>query len=217
MEQPVFQTRGLCYGGILAYDDLTIPHDQVTFIQGESGCGKSTLLRLLNGTLQPCGGQILCNGEDIERMDTIALRRKVSLVSQGVYLFDGSIRDNFRLYCQYRGEAAPDDGEITKFLALCCIPFDPSQDCVVLSGGERQRVYLSIYLSLKPEVLLLDEPTAALDHKTGQEVLGNVLGFCREQCITPIAVSHDGELAARFAEDVIELQKEGTRCKALRN
>ena len=201
------QTRGLAYGQI-SYRDLDIEQGRATFISGPSGCGKSTLLRLFNKTLPPTAGSVLYGGQDMAAMDSIALRREVLLAGQSVFLFEGTVGENFDAYCEAR-EAAPLKAEDkVQFLRLCCASFPLDAPCVHLSGGERQRVFLAICLSFLPKVLMLDEPTSALDQDTAEQFMGQVLAFCRERGMTVVAVSHDPALTKRHAENIISLRAE---------
>ncbi|QCC86641.1 ATP-binding cassette domain-containing protein [Desulfovibrio desulfuricans] len=201
------QTRGLAYGQIV-YNDLDIEGGRATFISGASGSGKSTLLRLFNKTLAPTAGTVLYNGQDTAGLDSIALRREVLLAGQSVFLFDGSVGDNFDAYCEAR-ESAPLSAEDKQtFLRLCCANFPLDAPCVHLSGGERQRVFLAVCLSFLPRVLLLDEPTSALDQDTAERFMSQVLAYCRERGMTVVAVSHDPALTARHAQNIISLRAE---------
>lgn len=201
----LFRTENLVFQEKIAYPDLRLKKGGAIFISGPSGSGKSSLLRLLNGTMSPSGGKIYFNGEDIESIDTIALRRKVILGGQAVFLFRGSILENFEAYHKYHESNSPIEIEIEEFLRLCGAPFGVSDLCDTMSGGERQRVFLAILLSLLPEVILLDEPTSALDGALSIEVIDNILGFCEEKEITPMIVSHDMGLRDRFAKVIVEI------------
>lgn len=204
---PCIQTRGLAYGHI-SYRDMDIEPGKATFISGPSGCGKSTLLRLFNKTLAPTAGTALYGGQDLAEIDSIALRREVLLAGQGVFLFEGSVGDNFDAFYEAR-EAAPLAAEDKKkFLRLCCANFPMDAPCAHLSGGERQRVFLAVCLSFLPRVLMLDEPTSALDHDAAERFMAQVLPFCRERGMTVVAVSHDPALTMRHAENIISLRAE---------
>lgn len=203
----LFRLENVNFKNILFYGDLSIEEHAVTFISGPSGGGKSTLLRLLNATVSPDAGLVSYRGEDVDFLDTIALRRQVLLVSQQVYLFKGDIRENFAQYADYLDLAPPPEAEMRLFLDLCMADFPLDADCTTLSGGERQRVYIAIYLSHRPQALLLDEPTSALDDKTAEGLLSNVTDFCTRSGITPVIVSHGSEVARRFAQAEIILKK----------
>jgi len=201
----LFTLKNVNYLNILQYPDLAIPANKTTFLCGESGAGKSTLLRLLNGTLSPTTGEISYLDEPIEEYDPILLRRDVLLVGQSVYLFDQSIEGNAKEYYGYRDLPVPSSETMQSYLDLCALSLPLDSMCTTLSGGERQRAFLAIHLSLQPKVLLLDEPSSALDEKTAAAVLGNIKAHCKAEKITLIVVSHDKGLAARYADDIIVL------------
>lgn len=205
--QALFQTENLEYGGFLNYGDREIPAGKFVFLTGESGSGKSTLLKLCNGILSPSGGVIRYRGEDIASLNAVMHRRKVLLAAQEVFLFDGDIRANFAEYYRYRNLPAPADEEINKLLSLCALPMPLDKNASSMSGGERQRLYLAICLSFKPETLLLDEPTSALDAETGRTVIKNIASFCKENSMSAVVVSHDGELVRSFSEHTVVLER----------
>ena len=205
MDNIILETRNLSFRDTIHYQDISIVKDKVNFIVGRSGSGKSTLLRLFNGTLTPSAGEIFYAGDSLLEMNTIELRKKVSLISQSVYLFDSSIRDNFIQFYEYRGLPAPTNEMILKFLKLSQIDFPLDKDCTTMSGGERQRVYIAIFLSFLPKVLMLDEPTSALDKDNGFNVIKNVINFCKEKEITVIIISHDNNLTETFGENIVAI------------
>ncbi len=206
--KPLFETTDLVFCGFIRYGNLSIPTDRVTFITGESGCGKSTLLKLMNGVLSPSRGNIFYRGRDISKVDTIRLRREVSLVSQEAFLFDGSIRENFDAFYKFRNMAPPSDEEIKTCLSLMQLDFTPPALTQTLSGGEKQRLYLAVFLSFRPGVLLLDEPTSALDARTGETVMSNIIQFCKGNHTELLAVSHNRELTEKFSENTLQLKRE---------
>lgn len=207
MEQ-ILSTKDLCFQDFLRYPNIGIEEHAVTFINGASGCGKSTLLKLFNGTASPSTGHVIYCGNDIASLDKVALRREVLLVKQVPYLFQGSIYQNFISYHQVHESDCPSQAEISNYLKLCCIPVSPETQCDIMSGGERQRVFLSIALSMMPKVLLLDEPTSALNKELSNNVLGNILAYSKEQNITLVIMNHDMELQSTFAGKTIELRRE---------
>lgn len=146
-------------------------------------------------------------GCDILGMDTVGLRREVLLASQNVFLFDGTIRENFEQFYDYRDEQCPGEAGISGYLALCCADFPPDARCETLSGGEKQRVFLAIHLSLSPKVLMLDEPTSALDEATAGRLFSQIKAHCAEKGITLVVVCHDRKLVDAYADQVIALEK----------
>lgn len=205
--QDILKIEGLTFKDFLQYPDLSIAEGDVTFITGPSGCGKSTLLRLMNGILSPNAGTVYFRGQDIASLDPIELRRKVLLVGQTVYLFRGTVLENFRHFHEVHESNLPNSKQIMDYLHLCSIDFDLDTSCDHLSGGERHRIYLAIALSMESEVLLLDEPTAALDEETAYTVFKNLSEHCRERGKTLVIVSHDSNLTGQFAEHIISLEE----------
>lgn len=199
----IFNTSNLQINNI-QYDDLSLLEDEVTFLSGPSGCGKSTLLKLFNGTLSPGWGTVYYDGKDISAMDSISLRKEVSLVTQEVFLFNTTIEGNFKEFYAYRELSPPGRETMMEYLALCCLDLPLDALCTSMSGGERQRVYLAIFLSLRPKVLMLDEPTSALDQKNSLAMLESILHHCKENHITLIIVSHDLSLAEKYADRKID-------------
>jgi len=132
----------------------------------------------------------------------------VILAGQSVWLFRGTVRENFAQFHQFRCSPPPADGEIERLLRLCAAPFTPRTSCDQLSGGERQRIFLAVALSFAPRLLLLDEPTSALDEATAQILLGNLTAWCRAGGMTLVAVSHDAGLAQRFSDRVVRIGAE---------
>lgn len=200
----LFRTLGLAVNGI-RYPDMTIYENKITFLTGPSGCGKSTLFRIFNGTLDPEEGTLFYRGQDIRGLDSLTHRREVSLVSQSVFLFPGTIRENFRQFYQFRELPEPDSDRIRFFLELCCLTADPDTDCTSFSGGEKQRVYLAIFLSFEPRVVLLDEPTSALDTVTSRSLLKNLAEYIKKERTSLVPISHDPGLADEYAESRILL------------
>lgn len=203
----ILQAENVSFQGVVKYPPISIERNCATFICGESGCGKSTLLKLFNATVSPEKGTLFYNGQSILKSDTVALRREVLLVSQNVFLFNGTIRDNFIEYYRYREICPPSEEEMTRYLSLCCGTFPLDAHCETMSGGERQRIFIAVCLSFMPEVLMLDEPTSALDPDTSSRFFENITSFCRENHITLIVVSHNRELSEKFADHIIRLER----------
>lgn len=201
---PILSTHDLSFAAI-RYPDLTFQRQGINVIHGPSGCGKSTLLRLCNRTLVPHTGCIRLDGQDIRQRDPLQLRRDILLAGQEVFLFDGSIADNFRQFYALREEAEPQESGMRRFLDLCACPLPPETPCGSLSGGERQRVFLAVCLSFVPRILLLDEPTSALDGETARHLLDNLRAFAARHGMTLVLVSHDRAMTAPLADNLLEL------------
>lgn len=189
----------------IRYPALNFAANTFTFITGKSGCGKSTYLKLLNGLIVPPKDTLFFKDIPIENYDILDYRRKVLLIPQNVYLLSGSIIDNFSFYYENREEPLPNEETLKNYLSLCCIDKPLNESCDHLSGGERQRIFLAIFLSFAKEVVLLDEPTAALDEKTSTLLMKNLRSFCAENQITAICVSHNQTLVDNFAYNIIKL------------
>ena len=211
MNNIVFETKNLAFNNQIYYQDIQILKAKANFIVGASGTGKSTLLRLFNGTLSQSSGEIYYQSQNIAEMDTISLRKEVSLISQSVFLFDASIGENFKMFYEYRGQDEPTEETMLEFLNLCQISFPLDKNCTTMSGGERQRVYIAIFLSFLPKVIMLDEPTSALDKENGYNVIHNIINFCKSKDIAVIIISHDSHLTETFGENIIHIGGEAAK------
>lgn len=210
MKKELFTLKGVDFKGIVQYPRMSLFEKETTFLCGASGSGKSTLLMLLNGVISADKGKITYLDRSIESYDPIALRKEVLLVSQCIYLFDKTIRENFGDYYEYRGMKMPTERAMVECLSLCCVDFPLDSLCVNLSGGERQRIYIAIFLSFLPRVLMLDEPTSALDEENALALMQNLKEFCYENEMSMLVVSHHQALAQRFADRIIQLSGRGS-------
>jgi len=201
----IFSLKDVSFKNIINYPALEIPENRAVFVCGESGCGKSTLLKLLNGTASADSGEILYREKPLEEYEPVLLRREILLCGQSAFLFDGNIAENFAQYYKYRELPPPQPEEYREYLKICSAEFPEDANCTTMSGGERHRVFTAICLSLKPKVLLIDEPTAALDDATADAVLGGIKNYCADNNITLVVVSHSRALAEAYADSVIML------------
>lgn len=204
----LLQSVDLVFNGQIKYPNVQIERGAISFVVGKSGSGKSSLLKMFNRTLPISSGLILYQGQDISTFESIKLRREMALVSQDIFLFPGSIEDNFNSFYEYRKDAQLNRETAAEWLDLCQIKFPWNKRVESMSGGERQRLYLAIFISFQPKVLLLDEPTSNLDSGTGLAVMTNIIKFCRDKKIELIVVSHDEDLTDRCAERKIILPSE---------
>lgn len=169
------------------------PGDHVALV-GVSGAGKSTLLSLLLGFRQPDAGCIRINGIDLAAIDPEALRRHVAWIGQAPVLFHGTLRDNIRLgrpdADDRAVERAAAEARITDFAAALPQGLDTpvGERGVGLSGGQAQRVALARAFLKDAPLVLLDEPTASLDHETEAEILEAIRRLVRGR--TAIVATH---------------------------
>ncbi|MHA1945881.1 MAG: ABC transporter ATP-binding protein [Candidatus Hodarchaeales archaeon] len=192
---------------ILKNLSFKISHTNITGIIGSSGSGKSTLLHLLNKLLSPTQGRILFQNQDISNVPSRQLRKRIGLVQQNPFLFNGSILENIVYGPKIWGEQLTEK-RIEDLLNGVELPKSlVNKDISQLSGGEQQRVSLIRTLANNPEVLLLDEPTSSLDIKT-EDTIEKLLLNLSKQGISILIVTHSLEQAKRLTDQVIVL-KEG--------
>jgi ABC-type methionine transport system ATPase subunit len=176
-------------------------------IVGPSGAGKTTLLRLINRLDEPDAGRILLDETDIRALPAPQLRRRVGMLFQQPFLFDGSIRDNLARPLQLTGSQTLSDSQAHAALMQVDLSADildrHSRD---ISGGQRQRVALARALLLEPDVLLLDEPTSALDYRAADHILRLLVRLNEAVSTSMLMVSHSIEQAALFCTQVLALR-----------
>ncbi|HEU4701221.1 MAG TPA: ABC transporter ATP-binding protein [Conexibacter sp.] len=179
----------------------------VTALVGPSGAGKSTLLRCLNRLLVPRAGTVLLDGADTAQLEPCALRRRVGLVGQVPVMLPGSVRENL-VYGLDADEAGRDAALSRALHAAGLGPTFLDRPAAELSGGERARVALARALTRAPELLLLDEPTAALDAAAARHVGATLTALARDG-LGVVVATHDLPFAAAVAECVVAL-RDGT-------
>jgi putative ABC transport system ATP-binding protein len=169
------QGRRLLDGLSLRLDEGT-----VASIEGASGSGKTTLLRALSTLIPIFGGRILLDGEDAQALAPTLYRRRVALVPQQPPMLEGTVADNVATGPRLRGEALG-ERETSALLERVGLSLGfAARPARELSGGERHRVALARALANEPRVLLLDEPTAALDPASAARVLDLVRALAGE-------------------------------------
>jgi len=200
---------------VKALDDISLVIEDGQFIGliGHTGCGKSTFVQHLNGLLKATSGSIYFNGQDIydEDFNMKELRSKVGLVFQYPehQLFEETVFKDVCFGPKNLG-LTQKEVELRAYEALKLVglpdecfyqsPFD-------LSGGQKRRVAIAGVLAMKPEVLILDEPTAGLDPKGREEILEQIVKLREESGITIILVSHSMDDVAEYVDRILVMKK----------
>lgn len=189
--------------------DLEIGDGQFIGLIGHTGSGKSTLIQHFNGLLKATSGDLLYNGESIYApgYDMKQLRSRVGLVFQYPehQLFEVDVFSDVCFGPRNQGLPEEEVKERARE-ALALVGMDESfyeQSPFELSGGQKRRVAIAGVLAMHPEVLILDEPTAGLDPRGRDEILGQIEKLHRERGMTIILVSHSMEDVARYADRLI--------------
>jgi len=192
---------------------LTINDGDFIGLIGHTGSGKSTLVQHLNGLLKASKGDILYNGQDIYDPDFSMkeLRSKVGLVFQYPehQLFETTVFEDVCFGPKNLG-LSKKEAELRAYQALKQVGLDDDlfyQSPFDLSGGQKRRVAIAGVLAMKPEILVLDEPTAGLDPKGRDEILTQVKKLQEESGITVVLVSHSMEDVANFVNRLIVMNK----------
>lgn len=185
--------------------DLDLLRGEFVVLLGPSGSGKSTLLNILGGLDLPTSGTVVCGGRDLvratERELTEFRRHKVGFVFQFYNLIPSlTARENVAIVT----EIARDPMRPEEALALVGLGERLDHFPAQLSGGEQQRVAIARAIAKRPEVLLCDEPTGALDSKTGIVVLEVLERINREVGTTTVVITHNADIA-RMAHRIVHL------------
>jgi putrescine transport system ATP-binding protein len=192
------------FGGFTAVDKLSLDIRAGEFfaLLGPSGCGKTTLLRMLAGFETPDAGQILLGGKDIARV--LPHQRPVNMMFQNYALFPHlSVRDNIAFGLKRANMPRPEiDTRVAEMVALVKLEGLEKRKPDQLSGGQKQRVALARSLARRPQVLLLDEPLAALDKKLRESTQTELMELQRRLGTTFIIVTHDQEEAMTVADRI---------------
>ena len=201
------------YDGNRVVDDLslTIPEGAFCVLLGPSGCGKSTTLRMINRLVAFDSGMIRVGGEDVRQVPAEALRRRIGYAIQSIGLFPHwRVEDNIATVPRLLNwpQARVRD-RVTELLEL--LRLDPASYRAKyphqLSGGEQQRVGVARALAADPELLLMDEPFAAVDPVTRAALQGEILRIQQATKKTIVFVTHDIEEALLLATDIAIIER----------
>ncbi|HZW58725.1 MAG TPA: ABC transporter ATP-binding protein, partial [Woeseiaceae bacterium] len=191
--------------------DLVIePGSTIAFV-GQTGSGKSTLIKLLLRFYQPDSGSILLDGQPIDTVSLDSLRRRIGLVSQDVFLFQGTVADNIAYgspdATPARVSAAAEAAEATEFIERLPDGYDTvvGERGQKLSGGQRQRLSIARALLKDPPVLILDEATSAVDNDTEAAIQRSLQHISHSR--TTLVIAH--RLSTIVGADSIHVMDQG--------
>jgi putrescine transport system ATP-binding protein len=205
-DQPLLRIDGVVksFGAFRAVDgaSLDIKAGEFFALLGPSGCGKTTLLRMLAGFEAPDAGRILLGGNDIAQ--ALPHQRPINMMFQSYALFPHlSVRDNIAFGLKRAGMARADiAARVAEMIALVKLEGLEKRKPDQLSGGQRQRVALARALARRPQLLLLDEPLAALDKKLRESTQAELMELQRRLGMTFIIVTHDQDEAMTMASRI---------------
>ncbi|MGA5132718.1 ABC transporter ATP-binding protein [Streptomyces olivoreticuli] len=204
----------------LAYEDRTvvdgldvdIPDGAVTVIVGPNACGKSTLLRALGRLLKPARGSVLLDGTELARIPTRTIARSLGLLPQSpvapeaITVADLVSRGRQPHQHWWQQWSDADEHAVTEAMTRTDTAALAERSVDELSGGQRQRVWIAMALAQETDLLLLDEPTTYLDISHQVEVLDLCRRLNHERGRTVVAVLHDLNQAARYADHLIAMK-----------
>ncbi|SDY94791.1 iron complex transport system ATP-binding protein [Micromonospora pattaloongensis] len=192
--------------------DLDLPAGAFTVVLGPNACGKSTLLRTMARLLTPRAGAVLLDGAAIRDLPTREVARRLGvlpqspLVPEGITVADlvGRGRQPYQRW--WRQWSSEDSAAVTEAMTLADVAALADRPVDSLSGGQRQRVWIAMTLAQQTEALLLDEPTTFLDLAHQVEILDLLRRLRVERGRTVVAVLHDLNQAARYADHVVAMR-----------
>ncbi|UCD89273.1 MAG: ABC transporter ATP-binding protein [Desulfobacterales bacterium] len=212
MNLPIYEIQSLKHSyentTVLEIEHLTLQPASIVGLIGPNGSGKSTLLRLMGLVERPSRGNIIYNNRTVEPFSDDA-RFHITLLPQEPFLMKRSVFKNVSYGLKLRGNTNGVLNQVKEALALVGLP---SEDFIhrpwyALSGGEAQRVALAARLVLKPQVLLLDEPTASIDAASAQLIKEASLRARQKWGTTLIVASHDWQWLYEVCDEILHLFK----------
>jgi ABC-type sugar transport system ATPase subunit len=188
---------------VLQADSLDIQRGETLAVVGPNGSGKSTLLLALAHLLRPARGEIRFDGKSVKQWNDLEYRRKISFVFQAPLLMDMTVEQNVALGLKFRGVSKEETRrQVGRWIQALGIEALSKRRASQLSGGEAQRVSLARAFVLEPELLLLDEPFAALDPPTHAKLLEDLSTILKEDHKTAVFVTHNLNEAAKLSHRI---------------
>ncbi len=194
--------------------NLSVEEGQFVALIGHTGSGKSTLIQHINGLLKPSEGRIMVDGLDLTSKETklSEVRKKVGLVFQypEYQLFEETVEKDIAYGPGNLGLSSNDiENRVKKAMLMVGLDYEKYKGVspFELSGGQKRRVAIAGVVAMEPKVLILDEPTAGLDPKGRDDILGQIRKLHKEYNMTIILVSHSMEDVAKVADRIVVMER----------
>ena len=204
----MYTFKDVKYKDILNIAELSIKGNCVTSIVGPSGSGKTTFIRLLNKLISPDSGVISYKGKPLVEWNSVELRRNVVMLPQSPAIYQGTVKDNLLKGLLYSEKEPVSDKTLLEILDSVKLTKNLHDDAEVLSGGEKQRLALGRVLIMDPDVLLLDEPSSALDDETELKIIELVVQYTKKNNKTLVMVTHSNQIAEAFSNQIIRISSD---------
>lgn len=212
----MLQTNDLTlgYGNTIIIDelDLKIPTGEITIFVGANGCGKSTLLRSLARLLRPKSGQVLLEGDVVDKLSTKEVAKRLAILPQGPIAPEGLTVLQLVKQGRYPHQSwlkqwsREDEKVVNQVLEATKIKELADRNVNSLSGGQRQRAWIAMSLAQNTDIILLDEPTTYLDLAHQIEILDLLFELNEREKRTVVMVLHDLNLACRYAHNIVAIR-----------
>lgn len=191
--------------------DLTVERGEFVTVIGSSGCGKTTVLKMVNGLVEPDGGKIFVEGQDISEMDMISLRRNIGYAIQGSVLFPHmTVEENISYVPDLlnKKDKQRTKKAVEKWMGIVGLDEDMKERYPAeLSGGQQQRVGIARALAASPDILLMDEPFGAVDEITRSQLQTELRQIYEKTDITVMFVTHDISEALKLGTKVLVMDQ----------
>ncbi|WP_378210719.1 ABC transporter ATP-binding protein [Anoxybacteroides rupiense] len=204
----------LAYGDsvIIKELDLSIPKGNITVLIGSNGCGKSTLLRSMARLLKPVSGAVLLEGEEIAKLPTKEVAKKLAILPQspsapeGLTVLQLVKQGRYPYQSWLQQWTKEDEAAVNRALEVTGMKALAERLVDSLSGGQRQRAWIAMTLAQEADIILLDEPTTYLDMTHQIEILDLLYELNVQEKRTIVMVLHDLNLACRYAQHIVALR-----------